>query len=665
MVEIFLDFYVNYLKFFVVLDGFIEQSDATNTETGQEYSFLNSEPQNVSTPVQKKARGRPPKKMRGRNVKMERAENMYSMAAEPDDSNTFGNMTPMAPIVMKFTVDVKAELSRDNGMILNQSEPIMAKRGRGRPRKIKGSPKEKTFIEDCSQQISYNSGGIYYRPDTSSFIKSADDLENNTSQLPMNQNSNISEVKTRLRGRPRTNYLFVQKMWTPKTENFRKHRVKKTTPDTPVVKGPRGRPRIHPLPDPNVVKVRGRPRLSYDPDHIKMLLEKRQAGGDHIKKSNTGLRGRPTKLEALKLMLEDRRQQASYSYSSTKSTTLNQASEDDSECLELEDSQLTFPLVTMLDEIHGSKCGENIENKENFFFVSSKALCDNRKLKEKLLERTDPVFREMKLKFRQELKSIQKSEVKAKPLPTNQGIKRRGPRGPYKKKNATSDISDIPEKIPISQRLIAKRAAEAAAAAARSLQPRPEPRPPVIRKKIVPIYKNQQLPGLLPHTQYVTPTCTIQRIPENRFPSGVIYPSDMDRFMKANNLTYRPVTQNQIVTKNPFLAQNKKHVNKPITIPKVLKKRGRPRKYPLPAAPIQIPSRSNGGSVSAFIDLISSDDDDGNNPAAHPMNYTYPYVENEPVFYDDEQYEDSFTPQNSDDNVVCISLLSDDEDDDQ
>lgn len=674
--------------------GFEESGaiEAEETETGQaeEHSFLNSQPQDVSTPVQvQKKRGRPPKKRRGRPVKAERVEKEYSMAMETsfEDTIAIGNMTA-PPIVMKFKLGVKAEKSKDEGMILNQTEPIMLKRGRGRPKKMKSSPSEKTFIEEFSHDISYPSDGSFYRPRKPSFLPTENGVENDASQLENKQNSSISEVKTRLRGRPRQNYLHVQRMWTPKTENFRKHRVKKETPpEKPIVKGIRGRPRIHPLPDPSIVKVRGRPRESYDPEHIKFLLEKKQAK-EQSKKNPLGPRGRRTKLEALKLKLEDRKQQASDSHTSTKCTTPNQESDDDSECIDEGESLLTFPLARMLDEIHGIQCGGSIENKENLLFVSSKALCDNRKLKEKLLERTDPVFREMKLKFKQELKNIQKVEVKAKPPPPseNNNVRRRGPRGPYKKKNSVPEPDpDIPERIPISQRLVAKRAAEAAVAAAKASEPPPEPQKRVVRKNIVPSQKNTKLP-VPPKTQYVTPTCTIELIPERRPQAETIYPSDLDRFMKANNLTYRrepvpkiliskdpfmgqqPASKNLIVTKNPFLtqtrqpssAQNNMMVMKK-QIPRGFKKRGRPRKLPPPPLPpLLLDNRSNGGSVSVCINLISSDEEDNVENTGTPLNYTYPTVENEP--FDDELYDDNSFSLFSD-NTISISLISEDEDD--
>lgn len=684
-VEIFLDFGWILSDFFTVFDGFPDESGATE-EAGQELSFLNCEPQHVSTPVlQKRGRGRPPKRIR---VKPEKVEREYSMAMDTSyaEDAVIGNMTA-PPIVLKFKLGVKQERPKDEGMILNQTEPVIIKRGRGRPKKIKTSPSEKTFIEEYSHDISYNtSDGSLYRPKKPSFLRTADnDLENDASQIQNKLISNISEVKTRLRGRPRTNYLHVQRMWTPKTENFRKHRVKKAaiTPEEKpvVVKGVRGRPRIHPIIDPSTVKVRGRPKESYDPEHIKLLLEKKQMKEkEQLKKNQVGPRGRPTKLEALKLLLEDRRQQASSdSHTSTKCTTPNQESDDDSECINLEDSQLTFPLATMLEEIHGSKCGESIENKENLLFVSSKALCDNRKLKEKLLERTDPVFREMKQKFKQELKSIQKVEVKAKPSPpVNPLIKRRrGPRGPYKKKNATPDPY-IPERVPISQRLVAKRAAEAAAAAARALEPPPEPRRPAVRKKIVPINTERQLPESVPQKKksYVTPTCTIELIPDMHEEPEPLYPSDLDKFMKANNLTYRrepvpkilisknpflmerPMSKPLIVTKNPFLPQNNRQPyaqNNMIMKKKVPMKRGRPKNPP--PMQLQNENHSNGGSVSVCINLISSDEEDND---VSTLNYTYPTVTNEPVSYDDEPFDNAYSLFSE--NNVSISLISDEED---
>ncbi|KAL5278244.1 hypothetical protein ACFFRR_003098 [Megaselia abdita] len=688
----------------VVEDGRIEEF---TTEAGQELSFLNSEPQDVSTPVvsQKRGRGRPKKSSKSKKlpVKMERFEREYSMAMDTSCEGGIENRTA-PPIVLKFKLGLKPEASKDEGMILNVSEPIM-KRGRGRPRKVKCSPEEKTFV-DYSHD---NSEGNQYRPRKPLFLSTTaeDGVDNNDSHLgEQDPNSSISEVKKRLRGRPRTNYLHVQRMWTPKTEKFRKHRTKKTTPDKPVVKGPRGRPRIHPLPDPNIVKVRGRPRESYDPEHIKLLLEKRQ-GKENSKKHNSGHRGRPTKIESLRLMLESRKLHASKfgndSQTSTKCTTPDQESDDESELLEMESSQLTFPLSAMLDKIKSTRGGDNIENKENLLFVSSKALCDNRKLKEKLLERNDPVFREMKLKFKQELKNIQKLDVKAKqqqqqpvnPI-NNRIIKRRGPRGPYKKKNAAPE-PEVPQRVPISQRLIAKREAAAAAAAARALEPPPEPKYRMGRKKIVPIYNNVYPSQLHQSQQYVTPTCTIELIPELPVESEPNYPSDLDRFMKANNLIYRrdpnpkilisknpfdvepTMSPTLIVSKNPFLSDNRSAQNKMLMNTKVSvnpqtgpKKRGRPRKYPLPdtlnhslPTPVHA-SQSNGESANDFINLISSDEED-TNAGLNPLNYTYPIVENEPVGYDyDEETYDHNSFDNSyslfSENNVSISLISDDED---
>lgn len=680
----------------------------------------------MSTPVvQKRGRGRPPKKTRNMQVKKERVEKEYSMMATSFEDASMENRTA-PPIVLKFKLGVKDELEKDDGMILNQSEPIL-KRGRGRPRKIKTSPSEKTLDNDCSHDIQNTSEGSPYRPRKPAYLP---DLENESGQLDVKQNSSISEVKTRLRGRPKTNYLHVQRMWTPKTENFTKHRNKKVPvvkaargrprihplPDPSIVKvkskslesidqektkslleekqtkekdqnkkntsGPRGRPRIHPLPDPSKVKVRGRPRESYDPEHIKFLLDKRQAKGDQTKKNTSGPRGRPTKLEALRSMLEDRKQQASTntgtdSHTSTKCTTPNQESEDEGDLIDMETSQLTFPLTAMLDEIQGSKCGENIENKENLLFVSSKALCDNRKLKEKLLERNDPVFREMKLKFKQELKNIHKLEVKTKPQPlVNQLIRRRGPRGPYKKKLSAAPEPVTPQRDPISPRLIAKRAA----AVTKELEPPPQLKRPMVRKKIVPTYREkQQLPSVTPQQQYVTPTCTIELIPEaeKQVPD---YPSDLDSFMQANNLTFRrdpvpkiiisknpfisepPMSKSLIVTKNPFPIQSQQTCAQKnmLSNNKVPKKRGRPRKYQ-ETAPKE--NQSNGGSDSVCINLISSDEEDdyGNESTNNALNYTYPTVTNEPVGYDEESdsYDNEFSLFS--DNYVSISLISDDE----
>lgn len=698
----------------------------TGVVAGQELSFLNSEPQHVSTPVeQKRGRGRPPKKSRFRLVKPEKVEKEYSMAMETcfEDSGMVENNLTAPPIVLKLKLGVKNE-SNDEGMILNQTEPLM-KRGRGRPKKIKTSPQEKTFIDEeysHDNPITMESG--WCRPRKPLFLPD-NDLEDN-SQPHIKQISNISEVKTRLRGRPKTNYLHVQRMWTPKTEGFRKHRNKnKVNDETPVVKGVRGRPRIHPLPDPNVVKIRGRPRVeSYDPEHIKLLLEKKYP--KEVKKTPSGFRGRPTKLESIKLMLEDRRQlhAATDSQTSTKCTTPNQDDSDggDSELIDVEDGcQLTFPLAKMVEEIHGSKAGESIENKENLLFVSSKALCDNRKLKEKLLERNDPVFRDMKLKFKQELKNIQREEVKAKQQPPVKTInypakRRRGPRGPYKKtlmKFAAASESITPPRTPISQRLIAKREAAALAAAAKALEPPPEPMKPAVRKKIVPTYREQQQ-----KQQYVPPACTIELVSKSKSVSNNIsnnvsnnlsnlkkvstnnvskknsnsnmpkepeplYPSDLDRFMRANNLTYNrdPVpnirmiskdpfamkpAHTLIVSKNPFLnpgpprsAQN----NMNVMSKKVNKKpRGRPRKYhPITMTPNE---HKSNGSTSVCINLISSDEEEEEEDNYNPFNYTYPTVTNEPVNYDEESYDDRAFAlfHDNDDNNISISLISDDED---
>lgn len=666
----------------IFFDFFLVESGA---ETGQELSFLITEepPQQESTPnnavLEKRGRGRPPKKMR--LVKPERVEREYSMAMDSSADNMEDHRTA-PPLLMKFTLAVKQEKLKEDGFILNQTEPII-KRGRGRPRKS-----EKTFIDGSHDNSLNTSEESPYRPRKPLFLSStADDLQNDR-VAP----TNISEVKTRLRGRPRTNYLHVQRMWTPKTpreiaKKQRRNRKSILSDGEPmvVVKGARGRPRIHPLPDPNRPKLgRGRPRGSYDPEHIKMLLEKKYL--KEKEKTMPKFRGRPTKLESLKMMLEGRRQSvqmANGSQTSTKCTTPTELSDDESESVCIDESQLTYSLETMVEEIHGSRCGESIENKENLLFVSSKSLCDNRKLKEKILERTDPVFREMKLKFKQELKNIQKLEVKNKPQPSAAvanplKVKRkRGPRGPYRKTleklksgGHVPLIEGPPEREPLSQRLKERREA----AAKKALEPVPEPPPliqrkPMVRKKIVPTYREQ--PEVIPQK-------TLERVSATTADYAPVYPSSIDSFLKANNLTYSrqpkilnsknpflagPLSKSLIVTKNPFLDNGPRKNNLMMQKPTGTKKLGRPRKYPLAQPPPAAAKKSNGSaSESVFINLVSSDDEEEEEES--PMNFTYPMVTNEPVCYDDEAFDITFPPEPLTDNF-SISLISDDEEDGQ
>lgn len=556
-------------------------------------------PQEQSTPVPiivKRGRGRPRKYPRNRNVihpvklaKVMKSEGSSMEDGEAKESNHLNKTEPQVILTEK----------NSDGSSLNKTDPGPAKRGRGRPRK------DQSLNSLTPRKPSYSS---------------ANDLEENGEnlhQLPR-PSTNISESKTRLRGRPRKmNYLHVQKMWTPKTQKEITKKYKKTHKFLGMkIPGIRGRPRKNPLQNPHTIFLKGgkgRPRHSYNPEHIRQLLEKKSK----MKKLPAGFRGRPTKLEALKMKLEDRRHKTSDSHTSTNCTspTPEQDSSEEANEFDFGTAQLNFPLEIALKEVHYTKGGASLENKENLLFVKSKALCDNRKLKEKLLERNDPVFREMKYKIRQELKKELTIKIKP-PVMTNPNhvIRRRGPRGPYKKTLL-------------------------AAAAAGKTSP---------HRKILP------------------------REPEKDYERNTVdNPIGIDEFMRANNLTSahkpfikepihevlknpfsKPVSKNIVVKKNPFNTSNPENV--------VKRKRGRPRKNPLP-------SNENNHLNHTFprqddcINLVSSDEEDQGYTDTLDMNYTYPMVENEPIGYDDDD-----TPYNplyaNENNDVSISLISDDED---